>query len=60
MTPAKHKHVKKVLLDAADFLDALVKEVRERGIDCSDPELAALVDEARAHRDECIRATCND
>ena len=30
--------------------------IRQRGIDCSDPELAALVDEARAHRDECIRA----
>jgi hypothetical protein len=60
MTPAKKKHVKKVLLDAADCLDALVKEVRERGIDCSDPELAALVDEARAHRDECIRAARND
>jgi len=60
MTPAKRKHMKKVLLDAADCLDALVKAVRERGIDCSDPELAALVDEARAHRDECIRAARND
>jgi hypothetical protein len=60
MTPAKRKHVKKVLLAAADCLDALVAAIRQRGIDCSDPELAALVDEARAHRDECIRATCND
>ncbi len=59
MTPAKRKHVKKVLLDAADFLDPLVAAVRQRGIDCSDPELAALVDEARAHRDECIRAARN-
>jgi hypothetical protein len=59
MTPAKRKHVKKVLLDAADFLDALVAAIRKRGIDCSDPELAALVDEARAHRNECIRAARN-
>ena len=59
MTPAKNKHVKKVLLDAADFLDALIKAVRERGIDSSDPELAALMDEARAHRDGCIRAARN-
>ena len=59
MTPAKKKHVKKVLLDAADFLDALAAAIRERGIDCSDPELAGLVDEARAHRDECIRAARN-
>ena len=59
MTSAKRKHVKKALLDAADFLDALVAAVRQRGIDCSDPELAALVDEARAHGDECIRAARN-
>ena len=59
MTPAKRKHVKKVLLDAADFLDALVTSIRERGIDGSDPELAAMVDEARAHRDECIRTARN-
>ena len=31
MTPAKRKHAKKVLLDAADFLDALTKAIRERG-----------------------------
>ncbi len=59
MTPAERKHVKKVLLGAADCLDALVAAVRQRGIDCSDPELAALVDEARLHRDECIRAARN-
>jgi len=59
MTPARRKHAKKVLLDAAELLDALVGAVRERGIDCSDPELAALVDEAREHRTQCIRAARN-
>lgn len=59
MTPAKKKHVKKVLLDNADFLDTIVAAIRERGIDCNDPELAALVDEARANRDKCIRAARN-
>ncbi len=59
MTSAKKKHVKKILLDNADFLDAMVAAIRERGIDCSDPELAALVDEAHAHRDKCIRAARN-
>ena len=59
MTPAKNKHVKKVLLDAADFLDALAAAIRERGLDSSDPELAALADEARAHRDGCLRAARN-
>ncbi len=59
MTPAKRKHVKKVLLDVADCLDALVATIRERGIECSDPELAALVDEAIAHRNECIKTARN-
>ena len=59
MTPAKRKHVKKVLFDAADFLDALVAAMRERGVDCSDPELAAMVDEAIAHRNECLRTARN-
>ena len=59
MTPAKEKRARKALNDVADFLDELVAALRERNIE-NDPELAALVDEARAHRDECLRATTNN
>ncbi len=59
MTPAKEKRARKALHDAADILDAMVDALRERNIE-NDPELAALVDEARAHRDECLRAAANN
>ena len=59
MTPAKEKRARKALHDAADLLDAMIAALRERNIE-NDPELAALVNEARAHRDECLRAATHN
>ena len=59
MTPAKRKRANEALRSAAEFIDAIAKAIRERKLDSSDPELSALVDEARAHRDECFRAAQN-
>jgi hypothetical protein len=59
MTPAKRKHVKKVLNGAANIIDALMVALRDEGLLESNPELAALADEARFHRDACYRAARN-
>ncbi len=59
MTPAKEKQARKALNDVADFLNDLVAALRERNIE-NDPELAALIDEAHAHRDDCLRAATNN
>ena len=51
MTPAARKSADKTLKEVARFLDALT------GMDDhDDPELAALIDEARFRRDDCLRA----
>jgi len=55
ITPRQAKQIRQRLTDAAEMLDALIVALCQRGLDQSDPELAALIDEARCQRDQCIR-----